>query len=699
MQRNLYLDRNELTRLTLLFALFVLVAVTALLAVSWHASEDTREVDARRINQALATAIEREKQKVAGYLSDVDDWDDELLEDSRPVGNRDGRVRLIEANGDFDSMWLLDSSGREVLSFTPDQPNAGRFHSHPEHVRLLIGKLRGQPGPVVEVFGHHRQGSIFAMIRLEGESDFGPLLRGNGAGYILLQEDLDGDFLEDIKLSLQLERISLHPGDSGLGQFPIRTADGSVVASLEWAVPDRTGPLAERRIHFVIVMSILLAVIGFAGTRQLASSFRSLSRQARVDSLSRLPNRFELLRQMRHKRQVDEFAALALIDLDAFKSINDFHGHRVGDNVIRHVARLLRDCMPGDATVARLGGDEFAVFFARDGEIAEESLIRFLLRLSQPTEIEGCAFKLGASIGLAKLGASRLANEGLRQADIAMYAAKKRGKMQVVTYDEVMEAPLREMVAIKDELFRAIEAKQITVKYQPIISAQTGEIEALEALARWASPVRGNVAADLFIKVAEEFGLIGRLGELIIQQVIDDIPNLPNVRISLNVSTAQIASFEFTELLERYILSGKIKGELFDIEITETHLVHDPDIILQVMKRLSKLGVRFVLDDFGTGYASIGFLRQFPFHAVKIDRMIIEECLVSNQTRAVLASIVAMAHAFDMVVVAEGVETEKHAVLARTSGCDQMQGWHFGRAASPGDKSLSNTATIQVHAA
>jgi diguanylate cyclase (GGDEF)-like protein len=690
---------DEAARLTLLFMLFVLVAVTALLAVSWHASLDARRVDALRINQALVTAIERDKDRVARFAADYNHWGDELLEEGRSVRHNGRDIRTVDADGNFDAMWVLDSRGREVLAIVPEHTGEHHAIAHAQIVQRLIKKSQGKSEPVVKIMRHHDHASIFALSRVINSSDFAQTIGGNGAGYILIQEDLSGSFLNDIERSMQLKSVELRSADGEPGQVPVRDADGKVVASLAWSHGNATSMLGQGRLYFALGVSLLLAGIGFLGTRRVTMSFQSLSRQARLDSLSRLPNRFELLRLIRQRREKNSIAALALIDLDAFKAINDFHGHRIGDAVIRHVAKLLQNCMPEAAMVARLGGDEFAVFFASDGDSAEDCLARFLLRLAVPTEIDGCALKLGASIGLTRLGTSRLAIECLRQADIAMYAAKKRGKMQIAIYDESMEAPLREMIAVKDELFRAIEDKLITVKYQPIISAKTGEIEALEALARWTSPVRGNVAADLFIKVAEEFGLIGKLGELILMRVIDDLKRLPNVRVAMNVSTAQIATFAFVELLEKHILSGEVRGDLLDIEITETHLVHDPEIILQVMNRLSKLGVRFVLDDFGTGYASIGFLRQFPFNAVKIDRMIIEECLVSDQTRAVLASIVAMAHAFDMIVVAEGVETDKHEALARASGCDQLQGWYFGRAVNPGDKSLHQPLPVKARAA
>jgi EAL domain-containing protein (putative c-di-GMP-specific phosphodiesterase class I) len=296
--------------------------------------------------------------------------------------------------------------------------------------------------------------------------------------------------------------------------------------------------------------------------------------------------------------------------------------------------------------------------------------------------INGHTVRIGASIGLDFAHMPAGANEIIRRADLAMYHAKSCGKMQIATFQPKMDKARLADIELKDQLASAIQNDQIRVAYQPIICAKTGEVAVLEALARWNSPELGSIPPDDFIRVAEQFGLIGELGGKVIDRVVSDMTRLPPIRVAINVSAAQIGHDDFGNRLLTRLKEAQIPANRVEIEITETALIRDAEKLHQSIRWLSAHGISHILDDFGAGYASIGFLRQFPFKAVKIDRTIIQECATCDRARATLLAIVSLAHAQDMEVIAEGIETVLQAEIARAVGCNYLQGWLYSRAVS-----------------
>ena len=299
-----------------------------------------------------------------------------------------------------------------------------------------------------------------------------------------------------------------------------------------------------------------------------------------------------MMLQLRMLPATAPLSALALLDLDGFKTINDHHGHQLGDAVIRHMAATLRARFVGTAYIARLGGDEFALLFTSMANAREASAQCELLldELKRPVDVSGHTLKLGVSIGLAYFDGSVRAAEALRRADIAMYAAKQHGKMQLVEFSSSLDQKRLFALDIKDQLIGAIANSEITIKYQPIICARTGHIAALEALVRWQSPTRGNIRADEFVPVAEEFGLIGALGDHIIDLVLADLPRLPDVRIAMNVSAAQITSFDFASKFAAALRAAGVEGDRFEIEVTETSLLRNAEPLHLAMHTLGQAG-------------------------------------------------------------------------------------------------------------
>lgn len=403
-----------------------------------------------------------------------------------------------------------------------------------------------------------------------------------------------------------------------------------------------------------------------------------------TDSLSLLPNRRALHLDIQREASPGEETALALIDLDGFKQVNDHYGHFVGDHLIKDCATLLGEVCGQEARVYRLGGDEFAIFVTGPiaGNILEGICHKLLTRLTLPFHIEGRAIIIGASIGLARKGSENgtSSSELLRQTDVAMYASKRAGKMRCTWFNVEFDRNRDAVREIDDALREGIAHEEFRVHYQPLVDAHSGRTVSLEALLRWERRDGVVIGPEVFVPIAEESGLINVIGLWVLRQACADALAWVDVKLSVNVSAAQLRNPEFPiELGQALEESGFPPGRL-ELEITETHLVADSVVAGRSLEVIRDFGVSIVLDDFGTGYASIGFLRQFRFEKLKIDRSLVVDAALDVGSRAMMLASVAVARSLDMDVTAEGVETEAQADLVRSAGCDQIQGWLYHKA-------------------
>lgn len=421
----------------------------------------------------------------------------------------------------------------------------------------------------------------------------------------------------------------------------------------------------------------LLVRFGLASIGQLESF-------GLTDSLSGLRNRRALhLDVTRHAAEGEE-RAMALIDLDGFKSINDHFGHLVGDRVIKECARIFSEMCGDDARFYRLGGDEFAIVVVGSiaGNMLEGLCHRLLQRLAQPLQIDGRTISLGASIGLSRSsgGEEISSSEMLRRSDMAMYASKLNGKMRCTWYNREFDRKREAAQEIEDDLRRAIANEEFALQYQPLVDARKGHIVAVEALVRWERGDGVEVGPTVFIPIAEETGLIDPIGMWVLRRGCTDALSWDGLKLSVNISPVQLRNPEFPILLGQILEETGFPPERLELEVTETYLVGDQAMIRCSLDMIRQFGVGIVLDDFGTGYASIGFLRKYRFEKLKIDRSLIVDAAMDEGSRAMMVSSIAVARAMDMDVTAEGVETEAQADLARTAGCDQIQGWLYFKA-------------------
>nr|WP_083332788.1 bifunctional diguanylate cyclase/phosphodiesterase [Hyphomonas sp. Mor2] len=376
-------------------------------------------------------------------------------------------------------------------------------------------------------------------------------------------------------------------------------------------------------------------------------------------------------------------SALIWVDLDNFKWINDTFGHGGGDEVLKLVTeRLQALCEPMDL-VARYGGDEFALLVARPH--VQGRLVQFVeeltIALQQPYRYANTDVQCGASVGLRRIEAqANDASTVIKEADLALYAAKSSGRGHWKEYSESFKARVRGQRELANDLVKAIEADNLNLQFQPIMDAKTGEVSGVEALSRWYHPVRGAVSPTEFIPVAEDNGIIISLGDRVIENAIAAATEMPaGTKIGINISPLQLHSSRLLPLIEAQLDATGLDPERVELEITESVFLSDNAFILGRLHKLKKLGVRIAMDDFGTGFSSLAYLQRFPFDKLKLDQAFVRGIETSDQSCAIARATISMAHALGMTVTAEGVETDAQARFLREQGCDELQGFLFSR--------------------
>jgi diguanylate cyclase (GGDEF)-like protein len=408
---------------------------------------------------------------------------------------------------------------------------------------------------------------------------------------------------------------------------------------------------------------------------------------AHYDALTDLPNRV-LMRGHLERRFAelsrDKPFAILYIDIDEFKGVNDSLGHEVGDELLRQIATRLRDCIGPQDLVARLGGDEFAVVTPEARERGElKTLAEHILRsLRVPACCKGQEIAIEASIGIAVAPDDGLSlDDLLKNADLAMYAAKSDGRRTYRFFVPELETRLKSRRQMEVDLRQAVTLGQFEIHYQPLVQLTTDRVAGCEALLRWHHPQRGLISPAEFIPVAEDTGLINEIGEWILERACAEAAHWPeHIRLAVNVSPVQFRSKTLALRIATALNESGLAPNRLEIEITETVLIGDAEEALMTLHQIRDLGVRIALDDFGTGYSSLSYLRRFPFDKIKIDRCFISDIENSEGSSMIVQAVVNIAAACHMTATAEGVETEKQREILRRLGCNEMQGYLFSPA-------------------
>jgi diguanylate cyclase (GGDEF)-like protein len=393
------------------------------------------------------------------------------------------------------------------------------------------------------------------------------------------------------------------------------------------------------------------------------------------------------------------------LDLDRFKLINDSLGHAAGDEVLRIVGRRLGAAVRSADLVGRLAGDEFVVLVGgshRDGRDNSDhtgrpaeltALVdRLFAALAEPLSVNGRQITVTASIGVARFegtdAAVADAEDLLRDADVAMYTAKQTGRSQAVWFDAQLRSQALHSLELEEDLRRAVSDGAISVVYQPLVELSTGRVTGTEALARWQHPTRGAMSPALFVPVAEETGLIGRMGISVLADACTQTAEwraagFASMRVAVNLSGRQLADPGLVPDVQRTLAATGLPSSALSLEITESVLMTDPDAAARTLAALADIGVGLSVDDFGTGYSSLSYLRQFPVDTIKIDRSFVADITHDMADLAIVDSVIGLAHRLNLRTVAEGAETEEQVTVLRELGCHQVQGYWFSRPLLP----------------
>lgn len=469
------------------------------------------------------------------------------------------------------------------------------------------------------------------------------------------------------------------------------TGTSHSIANIGWT-PKRPGTEMVRRLLPMIVVALLIAGVLMvvlmrkllSSTASLASREREAQHLANHDALTGLPNRrkleLELFMRAGRANSSPTRLAVAVVDLDRFKDINDTLGHHAGDDLIRSVGERLRQNLRADDFIARLGGDEFAIL-RECKELADADQLSSTIAsaFATPFAVTGHQIEANASVGMAIAGYERAIEDLVREADIALYEAKDRGRGCTVRFAPAMAKRIEERRSLEIDLKIAIANKALTMHYQPIVEAATGIVSSVEALVRWQCPKHGNVGPDIFVPIAEETGMMADLGRFVIEQAIEDSKRWPQLSTAINISPAQLRSSSILHDLIEPTKRHGVSPKNITIEITESVLMANDQRTLRTLNILKDSGFSIALDDFGSGYSSLAYVRDFPFDRLKIDRSFVTGLDDTSRSVEIVKAVVNFGKILGRDVVAEGIETEQEMQAMQAAGVTHLQGYLFSR--------------------
>lgn len=465
-----------------------------------------------------------------------------------------------------------------------------------------------------------------------------------------------------------------------VGELWSRRRDGEVFPEHRTVVAVRDG---QRRLQHYLSMFSDISAEKFAAER--------IHRLAHYDATTELPNRVllqdRLLHAINHTGRGSGRLALLFLDLDGFKLINDSYGHAAGDEVLRLVGSRLMSRLRKADIVARIGGDEFAVVLSDVGEANDVQLIcdQLLEVITEPYELSGQENRVTTSIGIALFP-----DDGsdvqtlLKRADAAMYQAKESGKNRYAFYEPEMNRKAEERLQLTRQLRHALAHEAFSLCYQPLYDLASGRLVGVEALTRWTTEDGTMVPPTRFIPVAEDSGLIVALGAWVLNEACRQAQQwreqgLDFGRLSVNISGRQFQDEGLQSVVQAALQSSGLPADRLELEITESWVMEGPYRAEKQMRALNEMGVDLVIDDFGVAHSSMAYLKRFPVQKLKIDRSFIRDVLTDSDDAAIVSAIIAMGHSLGLRVVAEGVETAEQSAFLRGTGCDEVQGYLFGR--------------------
>ncbi len=678
-------------------AVFIAAAVSLTFALSEMANEVNR-TEVSLTDRTTEAAVEATLRRIETSHRDYAVWDDAARKLYGEVDEEFVDDSFVSSTLNpvlFDTAYLVERSGALVFAYRSGKPvDKPIDQAFGHHIRQFIEDMSAD-GVTADVRSAIVQGAWGLAVVAVGpvvpfSDDFLP--KPTSARFLIIARAFDADLVNQISKDYLIDGLKLSDAKVAAGT-PLIDPDGKVLGALTWTARE-PGTVALSRltprvaIALALLAAMLLALMALAarGYAKVRRGEALARHTATHDALSGLPNRHALVDHL--DRAIGEIPmrgghlAILYLDLDGFKEVNDSYGREVGDQLLRKVAKGF-EALAGNHMLVRLGGDEFAVV-VQDVDVATVSarladrLIRFFAR---PFDVGGRIISISVSIGIAQVDEGNISvEEALRRADVAMYQAKQQGRNRVCAFDDSLDTLRLRRIEIGADLRRAMEKNGLTMFYQPVYDARTGAINSVEALVRWPrGDDRAPISPAEFIPIAEETGLIDELGAWTLHRACEDARAWPDLKVAVNVSPAQFQNPHFAEVVQNVLRDVGFAPDRLEIEITETYLITHPDQACRAIDAVRELGVTVALDDFGVGYSSIGYLRNFAFDKLKLDRSLIADIHRDPHAQKLIQATVALAGALSLRVTAEGVETEEEATLLRAAGCDLFQGYFFGR--------------------
>jgi diguanylate cyclase (GGDEF)-like protein/PAS domain S-box-containing protein len=568
-------------------------------------------------------------------------------------------------------------------------------------------------------FGRVIEGTLIEISERKRSEE---ILRNSENKYrVLFEESADANWLMDEKGFLDCNSAALkmfgyaavtemiHPANISPPNQPDGTlsraaAEQNITAAVlngkqrfEW--------IHQRKNGVTFPAEVCLTKLTLTGRPKLLATVRDITERklaeervqflAYCDALTGLPNRpllqDRLSKALARARRQNGKLALLFLDLDRFKNINDSLGHSFGDLLLQQVAERLKRFAREQDTVARLGGDEFLIVLTSVKDIHHTAVAaeRLMDVLTAEFVVQGHTLSVNCSLGISIFPEHGTNAETLiKNADAAMYSAKDAGRNNFQFFSEEMNTQVVERLTLENSLRLSLEKKELFLVYQPQINIVTGQITGLEALLRWKHPDLGLVSPDKFIRIAENCGLMGQIGEWVLMTACSQAQKwqeegLPAVQVAVNVSAVQFCREGFCDLIRKVLEETRLAAQYLELELTESLLLANADVTFAVLQELKAMGLKLAIDDFGTGYSSFSYLRQFQVSKLKIDRSFIRDVAINFDDAAITAAIIGMAKSLRLKVIAEGVENEAQMSFLRSHQCDEIQGYYFSEPLTP----------------
>ena len=689
-----------------LLAIIMLPIIVAAASMMWSmthmldaiATNVNKQEDIRSW-QAANSAIYSVQKKLEGIVTDNAHWDDVVPNIYDQINYKWIYDTWGAATSDtnYDASFIVDANGQDIAAYRKGvKLNSSAQNYFGAQLQKFLAAMPHDSTTfrVVGSLVQTKAGLAMAAAAPILPYSEGLTIPAEKPRYFFIVRDLDDSLVSELGGAFILSNLKISSLESVKNDG--RTLSdrwGNPVAKISW-VPSNPGKAARDSSYYAAILSLLallavmgpLALVHLSTLKKMATDEKEAYQSARKDNLSGLPNRLHLIEETNKKLPfADAHAnelALAFIDLDGFKAVNDAYGHDIGDALIRVVAEGLQFIAKDTAIVARLGGDEFAFFVSGigAGEKAQALADHVLKFVHEPFDILGRIVSIGASIGIACCIKPNLElSEFMRQADIAMYDAKENGRNRWRKFNAELDVERSEDLSIVSELRQILDHDQLEVAYQPFVSSRDRQILGVEALARWPQSSLRSLGPDRFIPIAEQHGLIDKLGMVVFRKACRDMSNWRDLKVAVNFSPLQIKRVSFISDIQAVAAEFNFDLKRLEVEFTESVLIQNPDRAKIVISQLQALGITVALDDFGTGYASVGYLHRFAFDKIKLDRSLTQSLSRGGMIQNIVQGTVLIAKGLSADVIAEGVETEEDANLMRLAGCELLQGYYFGK--------------------